>query len=53
MARAFTRKLISFMMGGEAGVQDEAVLDAILKATEKDDYRVGDLYSQVVKYYLF
>ena len=46
MARAFTRKLISFMMGREVGVQDEAILDAILRATEKDDYRVGDfLYS--------
>ena len=53
MARAFTRKLISFMMGREVGVKDEAVLDAILKATEADGYRVGDLYSQVIKHYLF
>ena len=53
MARAFTRKLISFMMGRDVGVKDEAVLDAILKATEADGYRVGDLYSQIVKYYLF
>lgn len=53
MARAFTRKLISFMMGREVGVKDEAVLDAILAATEADGYRVGDLYSQVIKYYLF
>jgi hypothetical protein len=53
MARAFTRKLISFMMGREVGVKDEAVLDAILKATAADGYRVGDLYGQVIKYYLF
>ena len=38
---------------GGRGLRDEAVLDAILKATEADGYRVGDLYSEVIKNYLF
>ena len=51
MARAFTKKLISFMLGREPGVQDEAKLDAILLETKAGNYRVGDLYAALIKQY--
>ncbi|WDE98422.1 DUF1588 domain-containing protein [Lentisphaera profundi] len=51
MARAFTKKLISFMLGREPGVQDEAKLDAILLETQADNYRIGDLYAALIKQY--
>ena len=52
MARAFAKKLISYMTGREPGVQDEVKLDLILKETQEDSYRVGDLYSEILKHYL-
>ncbi|WDE98418.1 DUF1588 domain-containing protein [Lentisphaera profundi] len=52
MARAFSKKLISYMTSREPGVQDEAKLDAILEATKEKGYRVGDLYAEIVKHYV-
>ena len=51
MARAFTKKLLSFMLGREPGVQDEAKLDIILSECEPEDYRVGDIYTAILKQY--
>ena len=51
MARAFCKKLIAYMLGRDVGVQDESRLDAILAACEKDGYRVGDLYKQILRFY--
>ena len=52
IARAFAKKLISYMTGREPGVQDEVKLDLILKETQENSYRVGDLYSEILKHYL-
>ena len=52
MARAFSKKLISYMTGREPGVQDEAKLDMILAETKENSYRVGELYAAILKYYV-
>jgi hypothetical protein len=51
MARAFTKKLISYATGKEPGVPDESRLDAIMQATESEGFKVGDLYAQVIRFY--
>ncbi|WDE97585.1 DUF1588 domain-containing protein [Lentisphaera profundi] len=50
-ARAFSKKLISYMFGREPGVQDESKLDRIITECEKDGYRVADLYTAIIKQY--
>lgn len=51
MARAFSRKLISYMLGRDTRIQDEAKIDLILSQTKDNGYRLGDLYSSVVQHY--
>ncbi|EDM25929.1 hypothetical protein LNTAR_07799 [Lentisphaera araneosa HTCC2155] len=50
-ARAFSKRLIEYMYGRETGVQDESKLDAILAECEPEGYRVGDLYTAVLRQY--
>ena len=52
MARAFSKKVISYMLGREPGVQDEVKLDAVLAATKDNGYRVADIYAEILKQYL-
>ena len=53
MARGFTKNLISYMLGRETGLRDETKIDAILAETQSRAYRVGDIYSAIVKHYFF
>ena len=51
LARAFCKKLISFMLGRELGIKDESKLDAILDENSKSGYKTADLYKSIIKYY--
>ncbi|MDD7986650.1 DUF1588 domain-containing protein [Lentisphaera marina] len=51
-ARAFSKKLIAYIYGRETGVQDESKLDAILTECKDEGYRVGDLYTAIIRQYI-
>ncbi|MCH2208925.1 MAG: DUF1588 domain-containing protein [Lentisphaerales bacterium] len=53
IARAFSKSLLSFMLGRDTGVQDETRLDMILDKVKRNGYRAGDIYKQLVFYYFF
>jgi hypothetical protein len=51
-ARAFSKRLIEYIYGRETGVQDESKLDAILAECKDNGYRVGDLYTAIIRQYI-
>lgn len=51
MARAFSKKLISYMLGRHVNIADEKYLDAIIRDTKEGQFRMGDIYQAIIKYY--
>jgi hypothetical protein len=51
IARAFSKKLIEYMLGRDVNIADEKYLDAIIHDTQEDQFRMGDIYQAIIKYY--
>ena len=51
IARSFCKKLISYILGRELMIKDEAILDAILAENRDSGYRTADLYHSIIKHY--
>ena len=51
MTRAFSKKLISYMLGRYINISDRKYLDAIIHDTQEDQFRMGDIYQAIIKYY--
>ena len=51
IARSFCKKFISFILGRELLIKDEAILDAIIDENRATGYRSADLYASIIKHY--
>ena len=51
IARSFCKKMISFILGRELVIKDEAKLDAIIDENRASGFRTADLYRSIIKHY--
>ena len=51
IARSFCKKLISYILGRELMIKDEAKLDAIIAENRATGYRSANLYRSIIKHY--
>ena len=52
IAIAFTKNLLSFIIGRKPNPDDRKKIEKIIKATAKKKYRTQDIYAQIIKEYV-
>ena len=53
LAKALTKKLLTFATGREMGFSDREEIERIVSTTAKNDYRVGDIFVEIVNSKIF
>lgn len=53
LAKALTKKLLTFATGREMGFSDREEIEEIVKRTAKNDYRLGDIMLEIVNSKIF
>ena len=53
IAKTITKKLLTFATGRDMGFSDRIEIERIVKATAKNDYRLGDIFIEVINSKIF
>lgn len=53
IAKAITKKLLTFATGRDMGFSDRDEIERIVKATAKNDYKLGDIFTEIVNSKIF
>ena len=51
LASAFTKQLISYIVGRNTNVYDKKIIQLIVKKTENNGYRVRDIFTEIISTY--
>ena len=53
LAKTITKKLLTFATGREMGFSDRTEIERIVKATAKNDYRLRDIFEEIMNSKIF